>query len=65
MLELQRALGYEVEEPILSIEGQKLLEQERKRKKKIQSIYDIAENDKEDSENSDFEEEKKSEDDSQ
>lgn len=64
MLELQRSLGYAVEEPVLSIEGQKLLEQERKRKKKIQSIYDIAENDKEDSENSDFEEEKKSEDDS-
>ena len=66
MLELQKSLGYEVEQPLLSIEGQKLLEKERKRKKKIQGIYDIAENDAENSENSDFEEEdKKSEEDSQ
>ncbi len=65
MLELQKSLGYEVEQPLLSIEGQKLLEKERKRKKKIQGIYDIEEKDAENSESSDFEEDKKSEEDSQ
>jgi len=29
MLELQRELGYAVEEPVLSIEGQKILHKER------------------------------------
>ena len=55
MLELQRSLGYHVEEPVLSIEGQKMLEEERKRKKKQSSIYDIAE-EKEGANSSDDEE---------
>ena len=42
-------------EPVLSIEGQKILEKERKRKKKMKQIYDITEDAKED--NSEAEEE--------
>ena len=43
MLDLQRSLGYHVEEPVLSIEGQKILEKERKRKAKAKAFYEIGE----------------------
>ena len=48
-MDKQLALGLEVlEEPVYSIEGQKVLEKEKKRKKKIKAIYDIDEDDRED-----------------
>ena len=47
LLEMQRALGYEIEEPQFSIEGQKLLEKEKRKRKKAASIYEIAEDEKE------------------
>lgn len=43
MIEFQRSIGIEVEEPVLSIEGQKILEKEKKRKKKLSAFYDIKE----------------------
>ena len=60
---MQRSLGYEVAEPVFSIEGQKVLEKERKRKKKMAGIYDIKEDDGEDKSDasSDIEEKKDSE----
>lgn len=56
-MEIQRALGYEVQEPVFSLRGQNLLEKERKRKKKAKEMYEIGENENED--NSDAEEDSK------
>ena len=47
LLEMQRALGYEVEEPQFSIEGQKLLDKEKRKRKKAATIYEIEEDAKE------------------
>ena len=48
MLAIGAKYGYEApEQPMLSIEGQKMLDKERKKKKKMASIYDIEEEDKE------------------
>ena len=56
LMDMQRELDLDVlEEPVYSIEGQKVLEKEKKRKKKIKAIYDIDEDDREDQENSDEE----------
>lgn len=41
--------------PQLSIEGQKIVEKEKKRRKKISGMYDIAEDEKENADNSDKE----------
>ena len=45
---------------MLSIEGQKILDKERKKRKKNAGIYDIKEDQNEDAENSDEEEEEES-----
>ena len=56
MIEFQRSIGIEVEEPVLSIEGQKILDKEKKRKKKLSAFYDIKE-DEQENEGSDVEDE--------
>ena len=59
LMEMQKALGYEVQQaPQLSIEGQKIVEKEKKKREKIASIYDIVE-EREDDDGDDAGEERK------
>lgn len=60
MLAIGSKYGYDLPEvPVMGTEVAKMLEKERKKKKKMASIYDIAEDDREGSENSNDEEEVK------